>query len=256
VSVIDFYDQLSPFYHLIYPDWEQSISRQARELDAVIRELWGNRVQEVLDAACGVGTQAIGLAQLGYKVTACDISSAAVERAKVEAIKRGLNIAFSVADMRELSAHYDRPFDLIIACDNAVPHLLSDAEIGLAFREFHRCTKSSGGCMLSVRDYAAIEIGGTQVIPYGIREKADRRYLLVQVWEFDGPVYELSLYVVEDRGDSEATVQVMRTKYYAVSADRLIELMGEAGYSGIRRLDGRFFQPLIVGTKTNDQPGR
>jgi SAM-dependent methyltransferase len=250
VSVSGFYDQLAPFYHLIYPHWEQSIGRQARHLDAVIREFWGDRVHEVLDAACGVGTQAIGLAQLGYQVTACDISPVAVARAQAEASRRGLRMAFSVANMRELSAQYDRPFDLIMACDNAVPHLLSDAEIGLAFREFYRCTKPGGGCILSVRDYAAEEIGGTKVVPYGVRQEADRRYVLVQVWEFEGPVYELSLYVVEDRGDAEATVQVLRTHYYAVSIDRLIELMGEAGYSGVRRLDGRFFQPLILGTKT------
>lgn len=250
MSVIGFYDQLAPFYHLIYPNWEQSIGRQARHLDAVIREFWGDRVHDVLDAACGVGTQAIGLAQLGYNVTACDISPAAVARAQAEASRRGLSVTFSVADMREVSAQHDRPFDLIIACDNAVPHLLSDGEIGLAFRELYRCTTPGGGCLLSVRDYAAEEIGGTKVVPYGIRKAADRRYVLVQVWEFDGPVYELSLYVVEDRGDAEVTVQVMRTKYYAVSTGRLIELMGEAGYSGVRRLDGRFFQPLIVGTRT------
>lgn len=250
MSVVDFYDKLSPFYHLIYPDWEQSINRQARNLDAVIRELWGDQVQKVLDAACGVGTQAIGLAQLRYAVTASDLSPVAVARAQAEARERGLSIAFAVADMRELSAYYEFPFDLIIACDNAVPHLLSDAEIGLAFREFHRCTKPGGGCILSVRDYRAAEIGEMKVVPYGIRKEGDRRYVLVQVWEFDGSVYELSLYVVEDRGGSDATVQVLRTQYYAVSTDRLIELMDEAGYTGVRRLDGRFFQPLIVGTKT------
>jgi SAM-dependent methyltransferase len=248
--MVDFYSKLAPLYHLIYPNWEQSIDRQARHLDAVIRELWGDRVDEVLDAACGIGTQAIGLAQLGYKVTACDLSPGAVARAQTEAGKRGLDMAFSVADMRELCAHYDRSFDLIIACDNAVPHLLSDGEIGLAFREFYRCTKPGGGCLLSVRDYAAEEIGGTKVVPYGIRKAADRCYVLVQVWEFDGPVYDLSLYAVEDRGDAEVTVQVMRTQYYAVSIDRLIELMADAGYSEVRRLDGRFFQPLIVGTRT------
>ena len=248
--MVDFYNKLAPFYHLIYPNWEQSIDWQARHLDAVIRELWGDRVHEVLDAACGVGTQAIGLAQLGYQVTACDLSPGAVARAQAEAGRRGLSMAFSVADMRELSAQYDHPFDLIIACDNAVPHLLSDGEIGRAFGEFYRCTRPGGGCLLSVRDYAAEEIGGTKVVPYGIRKLADRRYVLMQVWEFDGPVYELSLYIVEDRGDAEVRVQVMRTQYYAVSTDRLIELMGEAGFSGVRRLDGRFFQPLIVGTKT------
>lgn len=249
MSVIEFYDRLSPFYHLIYPDWEQSIVKQAGSLDAVIRESWGDRVKNVLDAACGVGTQAIGLTQLGYKVTACDISPASIERAQEETANRRLSIGFSVADMRALSARYAQAFDLIIACDNAVPHLLSDSEITTAFREFHRCTKPGGGCILSVRDYGAMDRDGTKVIPYGIRKEKDRCYLLFQAWEFDGPICEVSLYVVEDRGGSDAMAHVMRTKYYAVSMDRLIELMEDAGYSDIRRIDGRFFQPLIIGTK-------
>jgi ubiquinone/menaquinone biosynthesis C-methylase UbiE len=81
MSVADFYDQLSPFYHLIYADWDASVKRQASQLDAVIRELWEGRVRTVLDAACGTGTQAIGLAELGYQVTASDISLESLERA-------------------------------------------------------------------------------------------------------------------------------------------------------------------------------
>ena len=54
---------------------------------------------------------------------------------------------------------------------------------------------------------------------------------------------------MEDRGGLDATAQVLRAKYYAVLTDRLIELMDEAEYTGVRRLDGCFFQPLIVGTK-------
>jgi 2-polyprenyl-3-methyl-5-hydroxy-6-metoxy-1,4-benzoquinol methylase len=199
---VDFYDELSPLYTLVYADWEASVVRQAGELDAVIRELWGARVREVLDAACGVGTQALGLAGLGYEVTGSDLSPESVRRARREAESRGLRIAFSVADMRQLFAQHQRAFDLVIACDNAVPHLLSDAEILAAFREMYRCTRPAGGCIISVRDYAATELGGTRVIPYGVRHEGS-----------------------------------------------VCELMVEAGYTAVRRLDGRFFQPLVVGER-------
>jgi len=55
-----------------------------------------------------------------------------------EAEQRGLAIDFSVADMREVSSRHLRPFDVVIACDNSVPHLLSDAE-------FWRPSSSSSG---------------------------------------------------------------------------------------------------------------
>ncbi len=249
MSVIDFYDQLSPFYHLIYPDWEASIARQSTQLDSVICELWGGRVKTVLDAACGVGTQAIGLAQLGYQVTGSDISVAAVRRAEREAGQRGLEINFGCADLRSLSSSYSDSFDLAIACDNAIPHLLSDEEIQKAFRELYRCVASGGGCLVSVRDYGPAESKETKVIPYGVRTDGDRQFLVFQVWEYHGSIYDLSMYFIEDRGGSECISHVMRSKYYAVPVARLVELMSEAGFQGVCRIDGRFFQPLVAGSK-------
>ena len=203
MSVIDFYDQLSPFYHLIYPDWEANVQRQAVQLDAVVREIWGTHVRTVLDATCGIGTQAIGLAQLGYSVTASDISPRPVQRAKQEAVKRELTIKFGIADLRTLSSSYRQPFDVVIACDNSIPHLLSDEEIRMAFGEMYRCTTPSGGVLISVRDYDSSETAGTEVVPYGLRTDGRRRFLVFQVWEFHGSIYDLSMYFVEDGGGSE-----------------------------------------------------
>src|SRR5215471_9239016 len=78
----DFYDRLAPFYHLVYPDWEASVQRQAAALDGILRDRWGSECRAILDVACGIGTQALGLARLGYAVTGSDLSSAAVARAR------------------------------------------------------------------------------------------------------------------------------------------------------------------------------
>ena len=88
-STLGFYDNLAPFYHMIYPDWEASIGRQAAAIDSVVRE-FHPQAATVYDAACGIGTQALGLAALGYKVTASDVSPVSVERARVEAVQRNL----------------------------------------------------------------------------------------------------------------------------------------------------------------------
>ena len=77
-------------------------------LDNVIHEYFGGKVQRILDAACGIGTQSIGLAQLGYTITASDISASELEQARKEAEKRNLKVEFKVADMRHLSAAHRR----------------------------------------------------------------------------------------------------------------------------------------------------
>jgi hypothetical protein len=49
-----------------------------------------------------------------------------------------------VADMRKVSEIFLGPFDVVISCDNSVPHLLSNADILLAFQQFFHCTKEGG----------------------------------------------------------------------------------------------------------------
>ncbi|HEX7154967.1 MAG TPA: class I SAM-dependent methyltransferase [Thermoanaerobaculia bacterium] len=246
MTAVEFYDQLAPDYHLIFENWDASIVRQAVALDGLIRDHWGG-VQRVLDAACGIGTQSIGLAQLGYRVTASDISAAEVDRARREASLRGVSLDVSQADMRKLAEQHGSGYDLVIACDNSVPHLLTDADILETFRQFRACLRPGGGCLITVRDYDREVKSGTQVKPYDMRLIDGVRYLVFQVWDFVGEHYTLSLYVVEDR-DGQCTTRVMRTQYYAVGTDKLMALMREAGFKAVQRVDNRFYQPVILGT--------
>jgi SAM-dependent methyltransferase len=247
VTAEAFYDELAPFYHLIFPDWEASIQRQAAALDGIIREHWGEGRLSILDVACGIGTQALGLAALGHAVTASDLSREAIERARIEARKRSLDVSFSVADMRCARAHHAGPFDLVIACDNSLPHLLTDEDLLAAFGQFFACARPGGGCLVTVRDYDREDRSGVQVKPYGVRVEGGTRYLVWQVWEFHGPLYDLAMYFVEDQGGPTCATRVMRSRYYAVGTGRLLELMRQAGFVRVERLDGRFYQPVLLG---------
>jgi SAM-dependent methyltransferase len=227
----DFYDRLAPFYDLIFPDWDSSIERQAGELAGIIGERWGAGVRTVLDVACGIGTQSIGLARKGFAVTASDLSAGAVERARVEAKRRGVGIDLSV-------------------CDNSITHLLDDDEILLALRQLHDCTGPGGGCLLTVRDYDREERGTGLVKPYEVRDRNGKRHVIFQVWDFRGEVYDLAMYfVVDDGGGGKPETHVMRSKYYAIGTDRLLELMRRAGFTSVERLDERFYQPVLVGSR-------
>jgi SAM-dependent methyltransferase len=243
----EFYDRLAPYYHLIYEDWGAAIQRQGVALDNIIRSEWGTGVRTVLDAAAGIGTQAIALAECGYAVTASDLSPAAIERAMREAQLRGIELRTEVADMRELSQVHGM-FDIVLACDNAVPHLLTDSEIERALVQCFNCTRPGGGCLISVRDYG-VPGDGVELHPYGIRDTDDTRYILFQVWEWDGNHYDMGLYVITDSRDSGCQTIAAHTRYYAVKVDRLVSLMQNAGFERVRRLDGAYYQPVLVGTR-------
>ena len=43
--------------------------------------------------------------------------------------------------------------------------------------------------------------------------------------------------------------RILRSRYYAVDTVHLLALMAEAGFQDVTRLDGVFYQPVLVGTR-------
>ncbi len=245
----NFYDQLTPFYHLVYQDWSASVHRQGEQLSALIKTEWSSS-RKILDVSCGIGTQAIGLAMQGYSVSASDLSEKEIERAKQEAFNRNAEVSFAVCDMRNAHAHHGPGFDVVISGDNSLPHLLTDEDILLALKQMTACLSAGGGCLITVRDYEREERGRNLVKLYGVRVENGHRYLLFQVWDFEGEHYDLTFFFVEENlSTREVKTHAMRSKYYAISTHRLCELMQQAGLQNVRRLDGVFFQPVLVGTR-------
>jgi SAM-dependent methyltransferase len=247
-----YYNQLAPFYRYLYPDWEKSVLRQAFVLDNVIREFFGTQVRRVLDAACGIGTQSIGLAELGYQVVASDISETELALAKQEASKRSLRVNFLLADMRELRQIHQARFDLVIACDNAIPHLLSEEDILSVLQQFYACTTEEGGCIISVRDYANMDLQGRKFYPRTIHQTPDGRVVLFDIWEFDGAYYDFTTYILEDRGERGMSTHAIRGgRYYCVTIAALERLFRQAGFDHVIIEREKYHQPLLVGMKSN-----
>lgn len=244
-----FYDQLTPFYHLIHQDWNASIERQGRQFSELIERTWPGK-RRVLDVACDIGTQALALARLGYAVTASDLSPAEVARAKLEAEQRNLQVAFSVCDKRQAHAHHGNDFDIAVCADNSLPHLLSNDEIRGALEQMYACIQPGGGCVITVRDYDA-EPRGTGILkPYGVRIEGGKRYMPFQVWDFEEPFCNITFFFVEEDLSSGAVkTHAMRSTYFAVSIPVLLELMAEVGFQNVRRLDDAFYQPVLIGTR-------
>jgi SAM-dependent methyltransferase len=241
-----FYDRLAPLYHLLYADWEASIARQGAALAALLRELGVHPGAAVHDAACGIGTQTIALAREGYRMSGSDLSAVSVTRAVTEMNERGLAANLSVCDMRALDRIVREPVAAVIACDNAVAHLLTDAEILAALRSCHDALVPGGALLLSIRDYEAVPRRNPDVRPHVVHNDGVRRVVPVQVWEWDDDHYDLRLYLTEEHATGACVTHMLSTRYYAVSITRLLSLAREAGFIRTERRDGVLFQPVIV----------
>jgi SAM-dependent methyltransferase len=241
-----FYDQLAPYYHLLYADWESAIARQGEALAGILRAAGVTPADEILDASCGIGTQTLGLLARGFRVTASDISAGALERLRGELSRRGLQARTREDDLRELRHAGDASLAAVLACDNSVPHLLDDAQILQAFRSMRRCLRPGGIAVLSVRDYDRIERRNPDLRPHAMRIEEGVRSFAYQLWQWDGDCYDLNQYFTRDPDGGPCETVVFRSRYYAVGIARLLDLLQEAGFEAVRRDDEAFFQPLLT----------
>lgn len=248
MTVRSFYDTLAPWYHLIYPDWDGSIRRQASALHAVIQTHLAPATRRIWDAAAGIGTQAIGLTQHGYSVVASDLSEPAIHRAQWEAEHRHTQFPTVVADMRALPIRHDT-VDLILACDNAVPHLLSNDAITDLFAEWHARLGPGGAFLISLRDYRSASPAGTEEVhEYGNRSGGDgTRVVLRQRWRWrPGRRYQL-VFEFADAESGEIVAQP-ESDYYAIPPQEVAALARGAGFGDARVVDSDFFQPIVLGS--------
>ncbi|MER5961373.1 class I SAM-dependent methyltransferase [Streptomyces sp. NPDC002057] len=249
-SVTRFYDELADDYHLIYSDWDASIGRQGDALGALI----GQDRAAVLDCSCGIGTQSIGLALLGHRVTGSDLSPRAAARAAREAARRDMSLRTVAADMRRLP-FADGQFDVVVCADNSLPHLLTERDVRTALAEMRRVLRPDGLLLVSTRPYDDLLRDRPNSTPpqvHGTADGADggERTVTFQLWHWhdDGEHYDLEHFQLLPAGD-EWRVQVRRTTYWALGQERLADLAAEAGFVDFAwRMpqETGFFQPLLM----------
>jgi ubiquinone/menaquinone biosynthesis C-methylase UbiE len=242
----DFYDGLAESFHLIFQDWDRSIARQGEALASILAPLAPENAF-VIDAAAGIRTQSLALALRGFPVIGGDLSPRAVTRARREARLRQLSIPFVVSDFRALPFRSGSA-DVVMACDNALPHLQSIDEIKAALLEMKRCVRPGGVVLITMRDYSPQPPGTVEHHPYGEREWDGRRFIVEQEWFWQGATYQLTMRIRPLEEQREDAGLELRTTYFAVSIDDVLRVMAEAGLRNVTRVDGQFFQPVLLGT--------
>jgi hypothetical protein len=93
---------------------------------------------------------------------------------------------------------HGEPVNALLACDNAVPHLLSDRQTLVAFRSCLDRLVPGGVLVISVRDYAGMIRRSPDVQPQAMLVEGNYCPLAVQEWEWDGDQYDVRLYLTEE----------------------------------------------------------
>lgn len=251
MSIIQtFYDNLASQYDKLFFDWQAITLEQAKILDKIFRDNGFDDSVKILDCACGIGTQAIGLAKSGYQVIASDISEAELSEGKERAKKNDVQIRFERADFCALSDTFTEQFDIIIAMDNALPHMLSADALETAVKSIVNQMAEGGLFVASIRDYDALLKDKPPYSPPYIHKTDKGQRVSFQTWEWEGEIYKLIQYIIED-GD---TLQVSKFEcaYRATCRKELTNLLIASGCSEVAWKfpeETGFYQPIVIARK-------
>ena len=245
-----FYDDLATHYTKLFLDWNEATREESALLDKIFKENGYDKDAKVLDCACGIGTQALGLASLGYNMAASDISSKGMLEAKWEAVRRNLTIRFAYCDYCKLADHFKDKFDIIIAMDNALPHMLSREALEVAIESITNRLEDGGMFVASIRDYDELLKNKPPYAPPYIHKTDDGQRVAFQTWEWEGEKYKLIQYIIED--GKELEVNKFECEYRATRRGELTELLTSAGCKNVEWKfpeETGFYQPILIAKK-------
>ena len=187
-----FYDEMATQYEQLFQDWQATTREQAAILQRLFAERGFDQTARILDCACGIGTQAIGLASHGYPVTGSDISEKELEQARERAAESGVRIRLERADFRALEKSFPEQFEIVIAMDNALPHMLSSQDLETAVRSIVGRVKPGGIFVASIRDYDSLLTSKPPYSPPYIHRTGGGQRVSFQTWQWEGEHYQLT----------------------------------------------------------------
>lgn len=244
-----FYDNLAMQYDKLFLDWQSTTHEQALILDKIFKDNGFDSDARILDCACGIGTQSIGLATLGYNVMASDISNKEIEQAKERAIKNDVNIQFKYADFCNLGKTFTEKFDIIIVMDNALPHMLTHSDLERAVKSIVNQIKKGGMFVASIRDYDAILKDKPPYSPPYVHKLKNGQRVSFQTWDWNGDNYKLTQYIIDD----EETLQISKfeCEYRAVLRKEITNLLISNGCNVVWKFpeETGFYQPIVIAKK-------
>ena len=151
-------------------------------------------------------------------------------------------------DFRALS--FPQPFDIVIAMDNALPHMLTAGDLSAAIKSITSQIKEGGIFVASIRDYDALLQDKPPYSPPYIHKTENGQRVSFQTWDWEGDNYRLTQYIITD----EKTLQIgkFQCEYRATRREELTSLLIQNGCRQVRWLfpeETGFYQPIVIAKK-------
>lgn len=176
------YRSLASVYDWLVPDQLATPDGNLAAYEAVTSRLRPGA--RVLDASCGIGLLAVGLARAGFRVTACDASADMVDRTRALADEHGVAFPTAVCRWDQLAEQgWDAQFDAVFCVGNSLAH--AEGRTGrLASLQGMAAVLGHGGLLaLTSRNWERVRADGDRLDVWDrLVERDGRRGLVVYSW--------------------------------------------------------------------------
>ncbi|HVO38906.1 MAG TPA: class I SAM-dependent methyltransferase [Spirochaetia bacterium] len=236
-----FYDGLGVDYDLMV-SWEGRLEREKAFLGRICSDVGA---RSVLDAACGTGMHAAWFAHQGLRAAGADVSPVMIERARENARAAQVDVDFRVAGFGELARAFPSRFDVTTCLGNSLPHLLDDASLSAALRDFAAVTEPGGALVIQTRNYDGLLKKRTRFMPVSSRVNGQEETLFLRITDYRDQGELIDFTVVTLKKRSGAWSQSARTTpLRALRRQTMESALQAAGFTQVRVFGGYDSSPL------------
>ena len=153
-------------------------------------------------------------------------------------------------EIRILSDTFAEKFDIVIAMDNALPHMLSSNDLEKAIKSIANQIKRNGIFVASIRDYDSLLMEKPPYSPPYINKMDKGQRVSFQTWVWKDDNYKLTQYIIDD--EENLQVSKFECEYRATRRAEMTELLHADGCSNVEWKfpdEIGFYQPIVVARK-------
>ena len=192
----------------------------------------------MLDAACGVGLDAIALRRRGFRVTAVDASPAMLDEARRRLRAAACDVHPAACTWDELPTRFaGDAFDAVLCTGNSIAHLRSEEEMVSVFRSFAGVLAPDGVVIVDTHHWEEMErIGDHVLVDPVVVERNGATCLRTYTWrraEHEGGRpwrLDLGLEISRADGHEERHLEV---ELYPFSVHELRDRLRASGFTHI-----------------------
>ncbi len=192
-----------------------------------------------VDLGAGSGFQSVPLAQLGYAVTAIDLSSTLLQ--ELELHRNNLDISIVNDDILALEKHIQAPCELVVCMTDTLTHLPTKANVRQLLKDVYECLSEQGKFVISFRDLSEPLEDTDRFIPM----RSDENTIFTCFLEYETDTVNVND-IVYLRDNGEWKLHKSSYKKLRLSLQWLTDMLVNTGFSVDESSEQDGFNVLVV----------